>query len=589
MGIENFAAQIGRLHSGEELGVPSHDRLFEFLTSNGEPELCAVPQQRHKHPRPDKQQFTQLLCQLTMQEGDIDDNWDDVRDLVEPLRTPRIREAVVAPWLERRGRARNELPADSQRLLDDNSRSFREFILLGGDSAGNIEGDGAEGDGNAVPSWLSADGTAASTHSSDSAPQRLLSFLLRDRPQTVVVWLSRNLFLACDGPGSRVLRDYSAEGWCYRSVAFFAYAKTVGGGERSFRLCLGVAGGGGDDGETTLRYRSEEAGDWPPALAAMIARSAAVSGITCHLIAARHHRTLLEAVVSPAPPLPGGRDLAFDLQVEPFTEDAYRVLAHRTHPDTRLEITLWQWGLVGAAVLAEAIRTNRGPKRLLLKGADHLEMVEPLANALRVTNAVEELEFQLSPGRTPETQRCNALLLDAVGDNVGLRTFQASHVVCRDDVCNRVKAFWTSVLRSRTLTNVNLQGVTSEEPPRASDRQEVARHVVELLKSNRVVTDLQYDPDLHDATIMEAHAVPLLQWNRLRAAPVDVKNRCWLSFLASKPVRRHPMLRYHLLRGSVDAMVRHLQKSSSSSLGSEESEVDGRRRKRARLEDRNPP
>jgi hypothetical protein len=518
-----------------------------------------------------------------MQEGDIDDNWDDVRDLVEPLRTPRIREAVVAPWLERRRRARNELPADYQRLFDDNSRCFRELILLGGDSAGNIEGDGAEGGGNAVPSWLSADGTAASTHSSDDAPQRFLSFLLRDRPQTVVVWLSHNLFLACEGPGSPVLRDPNAADWCYRSVAFFAYAKTVGG-ERSYRLCLGVAGGGdAGDGETTLRYRSEEAGDWPPALAAMIARSAVVNSIACHLIAARHHRTLLDAVVSAAPPLPGGRDLAFDLQVEPFTEDAYRVLAHRTHPATRLEITLWQWGPVGAAVLAEAIRTNRGPRRLLLKGADHLEMVEPLAHALRVTNAVEELDVQLSPGRTPETQRCNALLLDAVGDNVGLRTFQASHVVCRDDdVCNRVKAFWSSVLRSRTLANVNLQGVTSEEPPRASDRQEVARHVTELLKSNRVVTDLQYDPAVHDSGIMEAHAAPLLQWNRLSAAPVDVKNRCWLSFLASKPVRRHPMLRYHLLRVSVDALVRHLRKAPSS-------EEKGRQRKRARLVGPNAP
>jgi hypothetical protein len=68
-----------------------------------------------------------------MQEGDTDDKWDDVRDLVEPLRTPRIREAVVAPWLElRRQRARNELPADYQRLLDDTSRCFREFMLLGG-------------------------------------------------------------------------------------------------------------------------------------------------------------------------------------------------------------------------------------------------------------------------------------------------------------------------------------------------------------------------------------------------------------------------------------------------------------------------
>jgi hypothetical protein len=139
---------------------------------------------------------------------------------------------------------------------------------------------------------------------------------------------------------------------------------------------------------------------------------------------------------------------------------------------------------------------------------------------------------------------------------------------------------WTSVLRSRTLTKVNLHLWPIADPPGAAHRREVALHVVDLLRSNRVLTDLQYNPDLHDAHIMEAQAVPLLQLNRLRAAASDA-HRFLAVFLGSEPVRRHPMLRYHLLRSNVGTLVRHLRYAPSPP--SRCSEADGQL-KRARLD-----
>jgi hypothetical protein len=261
-------------------------------------------------------------------------------------------------------------------------------------------------------------------------------------------------------------------------------------------------------------------------------------------------------------------------------EAAARVVAFHTHPETTLDIDMERWGRTGAAVLAEAVRTSRCPKRLHLSRVDRREIVEPLADALRVAQSVEELDLRFFTDARTEGRQCVRLMQDAIGDNVGLRTLTVTHSA-RVDSSEVMKEWWTSALRSRTLASVNVQVVVPRgAPPRAADRRsEVALHVVHLLWSNRVVTDLRYHPDLHDAAIMEAHAVPLLLLNRLRAAAVDA-SQCFGALLGSEPGRRHPMLRYHLLRSNVGTLVLHLPRSPSPPRGSEE---DGAR-KRARLD-----
>jgi hypothetical protein len=107
---------------------------------------------------------------------------------------------------------------------------------------------------------------------------------------------------------------------------------------------------------------------------------------------------------------------------------------------------------------------------------------------------------------------------------------------------------------------------------------ECARHVVALLRANHVVTDLRYNPDVHDGAIMEAEAVPILQLNRLRLLSADA-NQCLPVFLGSALVRRHPMMTYHLLRSSAETLALHLIKEASPSSGRI---WDGRIRKRHR-------
>jgi hypothetical protein len=90
------------------------------------------------------------------------------------------------------------------------------------------------------------------------------------------------------------------------------------------------------------------------------------------------------------------------------------------------------------------------------------------------------------------------------------------------------------------------------------ERRECARRAVALLASNRVVTDLRYNAHTHDADIMEAEARPLLQLNRLRSASANL-GRFLPAFLSSSaPVRRHPMLRYCVLRRNVGTLVQFI-------------------------------
>jgi hypothetical protein len=192
----------------------------------------------------------------------------------------------------------------------------------------------------------------------------------------------------------------------------------------------------------------------------------------------------------------------------------------------------------------------------------NLEVGQHVRNALRVTTAVEALDVLLgqseSMWRTP-------MLLDAINDNVGLRTIVVN-ASCRHDACSFTKGFWSSVLRSRTLTTIDAAALASAIRLNDADRREVSLHVVDLLKSNRVVTDLRYYPDTHDADIMWAKALPLLQLNRLRSAATDL-GRIVPAALKWVPARRSPMLRYYLLRGAVATLVRHRRTASRALSG----------------------
>jgi hypothetical protein len=539
-----------------------------------------------------------------MQQDILDDN-HGLRGLVEPVQRPRIHELVINPFFdyceEMQREARENVHGSffsyrsrEQRMppVRDPYPSYSEWQIVGScddDGGGDGENDEtSQGPANSsslldrlVALYASDPAYNERDDGEENTTQRLLTFLLHDQLETRVVWLSRVHFVVCDGPASHA-PDPNHMGWWSHARAFHADVQRVDDGTH-YRICLGVAAGRRRIGQ---EERAERAGDWPPVLAALLARSALARAITCDLSVSRHVR-FLEAIVSPAPPPPGGRDLTLGIGYWQFdvTEAAARILAYRTHPDSRVEIDLMKWGRDGAIILADSVRTNRCPKRLKFRGADQLESAEPLASALRVTRSVEVLEVQLSPGWwSPDVQRCTDLLLAAIGDNVGLRTLVAEQS-CRKDVCGRMKAIWSSVLRSRTLqcVNVQLTKYPVEPPPADADRRDVARHVVDLLRSNRVVTDLRYNPATHDPDIMEAHAIPILQLNRLRASAGDTVNRCLLLLLGSEPVRRHPMLRYHLLRSNVSMLVHHGEKPSLSY--SRCSKEDERERKRARRDD----
>jgi hypothetical protein len=492
-----------------------------------------------------------------MQQDILDGN-HGLRDLVEPVKRPRIHELVIDPFLdfceEMQREARENVHGSFFSYRSREQRrppvrepypSYSEWQIVG--SCDEDDGDGGgedtetgEGRANSSPlldrlvSLYTSD-PAYNERNEENTTQRLLSFMLHDQLETRVVWLSRVHFVVCDGPASHV-PDPNPMGWWSHAKAFHADVERVDDGTH-YRVCLGVAAGGR---RISQEERAERAGDWPPVLAAMLARSALVRAIKCDLNVSRHVR-FLEAIVSPAPPFPGGRDLTLGKDYWQFdvTEAAARILAYRSHPDTRVEIDLMKWGRDGASILADSVRTNRCPKRLKVRGAEELESAEPLANALRVTRSVEELEVQLSPGWSPDVQRCTDLLLAAIGDNVGLRTLVAEQS-CRKDVCGRTKAIWSSVLRSRTLqcVNVQLTKYPVEPPPADADRREVAHHVVGLLQSNRAVTDLRYNPATHDADIMEArdpHPPAQLPPGRAKGCQPMVGRDPWIGAGAAAP------------------------------------------------------
>jgi hypothetical protein len=542
---------------------------------------------------------------------DIENNLNDVRDLVEPAAAPRrFRESVVDPWLAVADFGPNPGPDP----LDENS--YSEWQLVGADNDDDDDDSSslervvslllkastlASPSTTEDPAHEEDDGGGGSDDGTTSAIPRLLRFLFNGGRTTRIVWLSRSRFLTCDGPHSGPPADFWDYYWARHELPFYATVKAAAGpagiagaateaaipaeaaaaftadDDRTYSFCLG---GVPDDGPDR----------WPAVLASLLSRAPDARAVLCAL---RPGPDLarLEAVVameppSPSPPRGGGggggssgssgssrRTLVFGGDV---TEEAARIIARRTHRETVLEVDGRAWGGSGVPVLAEALRENQCPKHLVVRGFAEVggSVMDALWRAIGSTRAVEVLEVEI------QSLESSRRLLEAIRDNVGLRKLVATHPCFATG--EFMKEFWSAALTSRTLTTVDASQLTAHIFVPDGDPQECARHVVALLRTNRVVIDLRYDPRAHDAALMEAEAVPILQLNRLRrmAAAGDSNHRRLPVLLGSALVRRHPMMRYHLLRRNVDTLLLHLPKPSSSS--SAEEPGNGPRRKRHR-------
>jgi hypothetical protein len=259
------------------------------------------------------------------------------------------------------------------------------------------------------------------------------------------------------------------------------------------------------------------------------------------------------------------------------TEEAAQIIARRTHRETVLEVDGRAWDGSGVPVLAEALRENQCPKHLVVRGfAEAGGIVDVLWRAVGSTRAVEVLEVEIP------SLEASCRLLEAIRGNVGLQKLVATHPCFATG--EFMKEFWSAALTSRTLTTVDASHLTAHILVPDGDPHECARHVVALLRTHRGVIDFRCDPRAHDAALMEAEAVPILQRNRLRrmAAAADSNNRRLPALLGSALVRRHPMMRYHQLRRNVDTLLLHLPQPSSPSSAEEEPGKGRHWRKRRR-------
>jgi hypothetical protein len=239
---------------------------------------------------------------------DIDDHLnDDVRDLVEPVATPRrFRESVVDPWLTVADFGPNPGPDP----LDENS--YSEWQLVGAD---NDDDDSSSLDRVVSlllkASALASPSTAEPTHKDDgggggsdgttSAIQRLLRFLFHGGRATRIVWLSRSRFLTCDGPHSGPPADFWDYYWARHELPLYATMKTAAGpAGRAGAATEAAATAAADDEDIDDRPYSSCLGGvpdvvpdrWPAVLAALLSRGAP---------------DVARAVLFPAPTLPASR------------------------------------------------------------------------------------------------------------------------------------------------------------------------------------------------------------------------------------------------------------------------------------------
>jgi hypothetical protein len=546
----------------------------------------------------------------------------DLLDLVEPVTTRRLRELTIQLLQiheeghvpRRDAEAAAGIPRYAiwaammglNRLLGSNLPAvdrFREYQLVDcGDEAANGPGDAEDAredesvrDDRALPRLLlippddDDDARAAGPAPGDGGMGiKLVSFLMKDDSETRVVWLTHSQFLACrrhdvDHQHRPVLPGYLEQDFPWKLQA---NVSTESGRTYTFLMSFPYYGPASFDADAEPRSRLVEDA-WPTILLTLFARTPTVTAIRldhCRFNVNSCGRSLM-AIVSPPPPHPGGRildiDVSYDVRLGDdelvLSAEAARVLAFGTHRDTAVVVECGSWG-DRISILAEAIRLDQCPKRLMLTWLSSLpeRLASELAGAIGSTTAVESIDVTGLLGSQQDR-----MLLDAIRKNVGIRSVVADGGVGR----SFVKDFWSSVLRNRTVERVHLPdgGGNMRNPPAPSERREYAQHVVDLLRCNRSVTDIQYSSRIHDADLMERHAVPLLYLNRLRkfdqARGNDISSaamnleRVVPALLRSAAVRRHSLLRFYVLRRNVDIIVSLLDASASRELGRRRSDA----------------
>jgi hypothetical protein len=396
-------------------------------------------------------------------------------------------------------------------------------------------------------------GGGSSSSQQESAGTRLVAFLCNDGPKTSVLWLTHGTFLVGTGPGAPDRNDSDQSSWsdCWKDFSLdVEWSVTLSDGGATYKFQLHGRH------HAARSHRRNGADLWGPLLLKIFARASNVLAISCSNVSPSLSSSLAE-IVSIAPPS-RGRTLEFR---EVSTDAAAQVLALHTHRDTELVVHPVGWGQHRLSLLADAMRDNQCAPRLAVAHTPDEALASALATGIRSTTALEAITVHLSD-RTLASAGSSKLMIGAVGENVGgiRRVTVAPASTAR---VRLLQQFWRSVLASRTVEHVDVTVPTADHRYTLKHRREVARLVVELLQSDRVVTHIEYNAHTHDADTMEAEARPLLQLNRLRSASAH-RGRFLLAFLAlSAPVRRHPMLRYCVLRRNVGTLVRHLPMASS--------------------------
>jgi hypothetical protein len=358
----------------------------------------------------------------------------------------------------------------------------------------------------------------------------------------------------CEGPDSYegedsipwYLEQHNIHGF------FHLYVTTHNGRRYSFTLTSAPS----RSDAARLDYNADVEG-WSTALIFLVAGADCVrfvsSGLPVSLID-------LESFVSREPPR-GGRTIDYnDIYVG---AESARIVASRTHRDTELVVRLNQW-CEHVVALEDALRANQCPKRLVLKDTSlfRINAAPGLADAIRGTSAVEAITIELSQ-RCPEyVDNCN-MLLEAIASNDGIRSVGVKVRHYESVKVDRVKEICSIVLMSRTIERVDVSGVEAENCYTDAERRDCALHVISLLRSNRVVTQLLYNTGTHDSQIMDTQVGPLLDFNRIRpfveslnAAGTAAERKRTLSLLFGAPfVGRRSWLLFCLVKSFNELVI----------------------------------
>jgi hypothetical protein len=488
-----------------------------------------------------------------LDKGECDGDNRHVRDVVEPASRPILKTLLIrdtkngipspAGHLYREWQLHGKsVIADGNGADDDEDARFRrteELLLLcaptkkaKSNKKRNVCCDGGRVSVDPVRS------SGGSISQQESAGTRLAAFLCNDLPKARVLWLTHGTFLVGTGPAApdRNCSDKSSWSDCWKDFSLdVEWSVTLDvGATYKFQLH------GSHCHHAARSHRRNGADLWAPLLLTIFARDSNVRAISCSSVSPSLSSSLAE-IVSIAPPSPGiqgGTDGRGGPNPRP---------AHAPRHGAR-----GTSGGMGTAPHLAAGRRHEGqpmpqaPRRVAHTPDEAL--ASTLATGIRSTTVLEAITLHLSYR--------SKLLIGAVGENVGIRSVTVAPASTAR--VRLLQQFWRSVLASRTVQHVDVTARTADPRYTLKHRREVARLVVELLQSNRVVTHIESNAHTHDAGIMEAEARPLLQLNRLRSASANLGRSLPAVLASSAPVRRHPMLRYYVLRSNVGTVVRHL-------------------------------